>query len=173
VHEYGHVFTGRMGGLASGSTYYGMISLPPVTGFIADSSGDFVLGNRTDPNSGNPDWTRGQRGWGSAASTPPAIPCNFQQNAYTVNDWEASPVVTPPTIQTERDEAAADMFLNWVYSTAMQGGFHNYNYIGITTCGITPTPDFTRLPGDARYNFMVTVVMPTLSTRVPTPTIAP
>jgi hypothetical protein len=65
------------------------------------------------------------------------------------------------------------MFLNWVYSEINQGGFHNDNYIGITNCSTTPTPDLTARPGDARYNYMETIVMPTLATRVPTATATP
>jgi hypothetical protein len=80
---------------------------------------------------------------------------------------------TPGALLRERDEASADMFLNWVYREVGQGGFHNYSYFSITDCTTTPTPDFTAEPGDARYNFMETIVMPTLATRVPTPTPTP
>ncbi|HLU08404.1 MAG TPA: hypothetical protein VK003_01955 [Oceanobacillus sp.] len=183
VHEYGHVFEGRMGGLVEGSTYFGLISRPAVTliptatpgtpGPLFDSSNLIVFGPRKDPDTSEDDWVRGQRGWGSAASTPPSVPCDFQQDAYTVDDWEVT--LTPQQTQTahERDEAAADMFLNWVYSEINQGGFHNDNYIGITNCSTTPTPDLTARPGDARYNYMETIVMPTLATRVPTATATP
>src|SRR5690606_30716577 len=177
VHEYGHVFTGRMGGLVAGSTYYGVIDQPPLTGtpgtpapLLRDSLTQDVLGNTANLQ-GTPDWVRGQRGWGSAASTPPAVPCNFQQDAYTVID--ATGTATPGALVRERDETAADMFLNWVYREIGMGGFHNYSYFNITNCMTTPTPDFTAMPGDARYNFMETIVMPTLSTRVPTPTATP
>jgi len=83
-----------------------------------------------------------------------------------------TPTETPPAMQRERDEAAADMFLNWVYSVAAPGlgGFRNDNYSGVTDCVTTPTPDLTRRPGDARNNFMSNIVMPTLATYVPTPT---
>jgi hypothetical protein len=131
------------------------------------------MGNRLDPINNTPDWVRGQRGWGSTASTPPAAPCNFQQDAYTVSDWQVT--ATPGTTAQlhERDEAAADMFLNWVYREMGQGGFRNASYIGINSCGVTPTPDETSRPGDSRYNFMETIAMPTLATRVPTATPTP
>lgn len=127
------------------------------------------MGNRIDPGSGQPDWVRGQRGWGSPAATPPAAPCNFQQDAFTVNDWDVT--ATPAATQQikERDETAADMFLNWVYSKLSLSGFANGNWIGINNCN-APMPTDTGNPGDARSNFMSDVVLPTLATYVPTPT---
>jgi hypothetical protein len=182
VHEYGHVFTGRMGGLVEGSTYFGLISQPQVTlappapagtlGPLFDDAQNIVFGPFLAGVNLDPDWTRGGRGWGSPASTPPAVPCNFQQNAFTVNDWQVTPTRTPPAIQTERDEAAADMFLNWVYRVQNLGGFRNEDQRNISDCAFVAPTD-TGNPGDARYRYMQTIVMPTLVTRVPTPTATP
>jgi len=100
-------FEGRMGGLVEGSTYFGLISRPAVTliptatpgtpGPLFDSSNLIVFGPRKDPDTSEDDWVRGQRGWGSAASTPPSVPCDFQQDAYTVDDWEVT--LTPQQTQ--------------------------------------------------------------------------
>lgn len=187
VHELGHVLVGRTGGysLSFPASYYNMINSPPVTPPFATSTtlpGTPTLtpsrGTLYDYLSPTPqvvfgiidsDWVRGQRGWGSAYSISPAVPCDFQQNAFSVVDVGAS----QSDRERERDEGAADMFLNWVYSKIGSGGFTNYNYIGIANCTITPTPDFTRRPGDARFNFMDNIVMPTLATYFPTPTAAP
>jgi hypothetical protein len=180
VHEYGHVFVGRTGGYVAGTgTFYGLVNIPipPPTatqGFIADSNGLVVMGNRIDPTTTPPqmDWVRGNRGWGSAAVQSPSQPCSFQQNPYTVLDWEVT--ATPAQTQTvrERDEAAADMFLNWVYSKIGQGGFANADYRNITDC-VSVAPTDASLPGDARRNYMETVVMPTLATYIPTSTPTP
>ncbi len=97
-----------------------------------------------------PDWVRGTRGWGSWASPLPN-PTNFQQNPLDVTDA----VAFPAERERERDEAAADMFLNWVYSTIGQGGFQDINWepdtchgpIGSipSTCGAAHRPGFNRL----------------------------
>jgi hypothetical protein len=74
----------------------------------------------------------------------------------------------------ERDEGAADMFLNWVYRQVGQGGFVNATWAGITVCNATPAvqppPNDS---GDVRYKFMNIVVFPTLATRFPTTTPTP
>lgn len=164
VHELGHVFEGRTGGTSStGNTYFKLIQ----NSGIKDSSGGLVMGNGY--TSKTPDWLRGKRGWGSAASTPPAAPCVFQQDAFTVVD-DGIPVGNPTRI-AEIDEAAADMFLNWVYSKVVAGGFQNSNWSGVNTC-TTGTPQPTEKPGDARNNFMNTA-LPTLATRFPTSTATP
>jgi hypothetical protein len=85
-----------------------------------------------------------------------------------VADWLA----TQNQRVEERDEAAADMFLNWVYRTIAAGGFQNTSWIGITTCA-TGTPQPIERPGDARNDYLNNVVLPTLATYVPTPTPTP
>jgi hypothetical protein len=53
---------------------------------------------------------------GPGAPSLPVInanPFDFQQNPCTFPNWEASDPVVGPV--TEIEEAAADMFLNWVY----------------------------------------------------------
>jgi hypothetical protein len=186
VHELGHVFVGRTGGFQTGNTYYGLIFNPPLfsltptpgasTGVVFDAAGGVVFGTRLDV-SGNFDWVRGQRGWGSPAATPPVAPCIFQQNAFTVSDWLVTPPA-PPTLDPrsqELDEAAADMFLNWVYRIIGENGFlpADANWIGISDCAATPNPTPTGtqvFPGNDRYNLMSTAIMPTLATFVPTAT---
>jgi hypothetical protein len=182
VHELGHVFVGRTGGFQAGSTYFGLIDVPPLTNAIAtgtivadpvlrDNLNQPVMGAFIDAND-NTDWVRGGRGWGSPASTPPVAPCNFQQNAFTVTDVNAS----PDDKSRERDEAAADMFLNWVYSEIGEDGFTDNDWRNISNCSATPPPTPTGTPpapGAARYNYMETVVFPTLATLFPTMTSTP
>lgn len=56
-----------------------------------------------------------------------------------------------PILETEIEETAADMFLNWVYSTIGQGGFSNYDYpSAIATAVPTDVAD----AGDVRFAWM-------------------
>jgi hypothetical protein len=179
VHELGHVFVGRTGGYSQGSTFFGLMDQPPLMGtpgtpspVLVDSNHLVVMGNRlVDNGQGTlvPDWARGGRGWGSTASIAPTPPCNFQQDPFTANDWEAS----QDNKNKERDEAAADMFLNWVYQTVGVGGFADIDWRTITDCGVTPTATDAGLPGNARSGFMSFAVMPTLATYIPTSTPTP
>jgi len=164
-------------------------------GFVVDalstpSDPSIVWGSRDTVNpdlrTSGDDWTRGERGWGSAAAStafaPGITPCDFQQNAFRVYDFDIAltPANASPTQQAEvrireRDEAAADMFLNWVYSRAIPGsGFRNTDWRNVTNCSLTGTPDASN-PGDARYFRMTNNIMPTLATRFPaiTPTPTP
>ncbi len=173
VHELGHVFEGRTGGTTQGSTFFGLMDQPVSTGtpggvYDYATLAGIVFGNRIDPVSQKPDWVRGNRGWGSAASTPPAVPCNFQQDPFTVADWLA----TQDQRVRERDEAAADMFLNWVYTAIAAGGFQNTSWIGINMCA-TGTAQPAERPGDVQNNYMNNIVLPTLATYVPTSTPTP
>ncbi|GEM_PF-1789578 len=199
VHELGHVFTSQTGGQASGPTFFGMIDKPPSTPnattgtnqpWLQDYGNMAVLGevaDRLDPTTGSrgDDWTRGDRGWGNAARSDAFAngglePCSFQQNAFDVRDFSlaltpanANPTTLQAVKNAERDEAAADMFLNWAYSRAFSGlGFANTDWGTVYDC-TTPGPADTRNPGDARYNFMASLVMPTLATRFPTVTPTP
>lgn len=178
VHELGHVFEGRMGGTQLGATYYGLLKQPPPTGVVVDYGNEgtppgIVFGNRLDPVNLTPDWVRGNRGWGSAAlPITSTYFCDFQQDPYSVQDWLVTATPGQPNQIREVDEAAADMFLNWVYSKIGSGGFQNTSWIGITSC-VTGTPQPTERPGDTRDNFMNNVVMPTIATYVPTPTPTP
>jgi hypothetical protein len=109
--------------------------------------------------------------------TPPFTPLlpardEIVATRYPANDWQVTPTRTPPAIQTERDEAAADMFLNWVYRVQNLGGFRNEDQRNISNCAAVATTD-TSNPGNARYRYLQTIVMPTLATRVPTPTATP
>jgi hypothetical protein len=99
-----------------------------------------------------------------------------------VNDWAVQGAANTATAQalkeSEVDEAAADMFLNWVYrkiptppapSPTIEP-FKNTDWKNVSGCATPGTPQPTHRPGDARYNYMNTVVFPTLATYAPTPT---
>jgi len=91
VHELGHVLDIRSGTDLRG--YVGNTS----RFFLADCSGSRVMGVSSGAS-----WARGQRGWGSSdpdTGSGQEI-SQFQQNPYD---------------QMSDVEAAADMFLNWVY----------------------------------------------------------
>jgi hypothetical protein len=174
VHELGHVFTVRAGGATASSTsFYGLLALPQQTGepqgIINDSSDLIVLGKvgvYFNPTTGlqEDEWARGRRGWGSSgvyrmsssgSGLEPA--CYFQQNPRTDSG----------KTQAEILEAAADMFLNWVYEELqiMGIGFENVDWASATTCllvAATTNMD-PSLPGTARYNYMEIDVMPRLS----------
>jgi hypothetical protein len=183
VHELGHVLVGRTGGYSFTATgsYFSLIFNPSNNGTPVGAVYDYnptpgtVFGLFID-ELGTPDWVRGRRGWGSNASTPPAPPCSFQQNAFTIRDGTVTPPA-PPTqnpIDTERDEAAADMFLNWVYRSLGLAGFENRNQGGIFDCQVIAPTDVSN-PGDARHDYLNNVVMPTIATYFPTitPTATP
>ncbi|MCI0709256.1 MAG: hypothetical protein L0154_03755, partial [Chloroflexi bacterium] len=118
VHELGHVFNNRTASTVGdlGDLYDAVerTSLEPCrdrvtrepTGVCVLDFGEqqlVVMGNVFDSD-GNPVWSRGDRGWGSG---PNADITNFQQHP---------PGLFPnDNLQTQIDEAAADMFLNWTY----------------------------------------------------------
>jgi hypothetical protein len=180
VHELGHVFVGRTGGYSPNITSYFNLIFNPVengtpVGAIYDSAPtpQTVYGMYVDVQ-GTPDWVRGGRGWGSPASIPPSAPCSFQQNAFSIRDGTVTPP-PPPTqnpLDRERDEASADMYLNWVYRRLSVDGFRNEDQRNITNC-LAQVPTDTTDPGDARYEYLNNVIMPTLATFVPTPTPTP
>jgi hypothetical protein len=102
VHELGHVFTDRSGvGGSKNLTDY----IDDPDGII-DQNNNIVMGRFQDRGDGNPGWDRGTRGWGSGPDNVISI---FQQHPTGVFPNE--------TDFTKADEAAADMFLNWVYRT--------------------------------------------------------
>jgi len=187
VHELGHVLRGRTGGNVTSTTgLYGMMERPVdfqgninSTGAIKDFNPppQIVMGL----NSG--DWQRGFRGWGTSIYN--AAPCDFQQNPYQIVDSSA----TTAQKVTEVDEAAADMFLNWVYTkiavhygtaTPAPGGPSAYGFVdtswGGTTnvCLTAATPQPTQRPGLTRYNYMTDIVMPRIANAwIPAPTPTP
>jgi len=181
VHELGHGFTKRTGFHDSNGTYYIAIRNPLPLGYIPDSSSppNVVMGPFDAISSDNLtrgiDWDRGQRGWGSAAAntSPLSIPYDFQQSTENHNDLDYP---NSPLLTREVDEAAADMFLNWVYSRLTTGevaGFKNRDYKLLTgNCpGVAPTD--TSNPGDARYTTMTNGILPLVSTWFPTVTRTP
>ncbi|MCK6581439.1 MAG: hypothetical protein L6Q98_25390, partial [Anaerolineae bacterium] len=185
VHELGHAFTYHTGESVTGSTFYGMIRNPPTGGAILDLSGGIVLGeipDRENPNTKErgPDWTRGQRGWGSAARSiefiPLEQPCDFQQNAYSPYDFEIARLPAPTQeflARTETNETAADMFLNWVYSritTEEMYGFKDRDYRDLVGDCVSAAPVDTTNPGVARFSILTDNILPTLATRFPTVT---
>jgi predicted outer membrane repeat protein len=159
VHELGHVLVGRTGGYIGGSTtYFGRMQLPfpnpsatscpkAAAGPLVDiGCTKIIFGPRLQD--GVIDWARGERGWGSQ-TLPLPNPSNFQQNPFAVVDANA----TQDDKNKEIDEAAADMFLNWVYKKLGQGGFQDTSWIG--TCNDTPIgcPD-EGTSGTVRSNWM-------------------
>lgn len=196
VHELGHIFTRRTGFTAlpplptlpstpgtpayGYSTFYGGVRFG-----VLDAEQGIVMG--LFPNQYGdrfPDiigfnWVRGDRGWGTAANLEnAAIPCVFQQNPLDVNDIDAAQVsLAPPELVTETDEAAADMFLNWVYSRLTTGetfGFKNRDYRGLDgQCANAGVYQATALPGNARFQLVNERIMPTVATYFPTITPTP
>ncbi len=168
VHELGHNLEDTSGGISNPNSLHQLIrnplwppTGPQTAGILFDNNSQIVYGfgpEETSPGSGNfiPGWTRGRRGWGSSAPLKPrGNACDFQQDTYN------NP---PPQIDNfEVSEAAADMFLNWVYELlqrragyAAPTGFADVDWLSATSC-ITPTPltviDTTR-PGIARWDWM-------------------
>jgi hypothetical protein len=150
VHELGHVFVGRTGGTVAGSqTYFGLIQ-SAVENDRSATGRRLVFGvgrdilNRTD-------WIRGERGWGSGASLPGRCDGSFQPNANAL-DFQQNPCQVidtdyPGLLIVEREEAAADMFLNWVYNA-----FANISYEDI--CNPSGCPDTPANPGTVRRDWM-------------------
>ncbi len=161
VHEFGHLFDYASNNYNSTDALslnerVELTDFNATTGEYAslyDCEGDVVLGYV--PFTGL--WSRGERGWGSGPRRKPdgsALLSNFQQNS-----------------DNNYTEAAADMFLNYVYRSNQAGGrgdvactnpvawngpaFLNQSWLdmnGIPTTSNTPTsgtPD-PRLPGHLR-----------------------
>ncbi|MCK6581393.1 MAG: hypothetical protein L6Q98_25155, partial [Anaerolineae bacterium] len=188
VHELGHAFLYLTGGQATPNTFYALLREPGSNGGPLYDSGyenpggtptpaGIVMGSRTSYQSNRleqSDWTRGQRGWGSAAAStqyaPTGVPCDFQQNAFMVFDPQAGPGQT----DQETFEAAGDMFLNWVYSRVAPGsGFQNKDWrTSVGNCASTGIFE-PQNPGHARYFWMTNNVMPALATWFPTVTSTP
>jgi hypothetical protein len=100
VHELGHIFDNRSA-RAPGTSLSDRLNERQ----IVDCLGQPVLG--PDINS---DFQRGETGWGSGSELGFSL---FQQNILNVQYDPINPIDTDQT--TEIGEAAADMFLNWVY----------------------------------------------------------
>jgi len=167
VHELGHIFDNR-GARNNGRSISARLGLNGgLTRNILDCN-DFVILGQTESES----WTRGERGWGSGPSKTPqntAYISPFQQNPRFVNGLDADEIY----------EAAADMFLNWVYrkntyqapqtdicsiSITTGGnwsGFLNLSWVQLTQeVGLPPllgTVDVSH-PGDKRWAWMNSVV---------------
>ena len=98
------------------------------------------------------DWQRGVDGWDGiefdsfgACDDPEQDyeTSDFQQNPCFVPDW-----LDPELTVTELEEAASDMFLNWVYRSIGEAGFSDNE---------TPPnapPPFSGGPGDVRFEWM-------------------
>jgi len=185
VHELGHTFTQRTGfqGTAPNS-YFNLILTPraePI-GSIRDNNEQVVMGFGQIPliTGITSDWARGRRGWGSSGGLRPSeAGCDFQQNTGTFVDG------LNQGFSDEVDEAAADMFLNWVYEelesiglVSPKVGFENILWNKLPTATAPPSQrdascvlataaptDWydSSLSGQARSNYMNTLVMPTLA----------
>jgi len=123
IHELGHIFDYRSNyGI---SNYFGF-----AVGTISDCDGDIVLGVLGT-------WTRGRRGWG----TGPA--------QYTGSSGNALPLITDFQQNSDNStiEAAADLFLNWVYR------FNANNGVMVTnSCIQTPRPSYNHWTGSGFLN---------------------
>jgi hypothetical protein len=148
VHEFGHVFDNRSDGELSQEIeesdrdcYENGTIIPDSS--IVNPSGDCIIDNNNVLVMGlQGEWRRGERGWGSGPSSSSTI---FQQH--------------PPSINVEfpgndYQEAAADMFLNWVYRTNGAGGFENRNWHPRDDCDTPAGCLDASNPGDARHVWM-------------------
>ncbi|MDX1990791.1 MAG: hypothetical protein SF029_00280 [bacterium] len=203
VHELGHRFNARSDSATAGSgagrscaSLYGRIegtrNFPPPNcpGVpLQDPQGYLVMGMFLRPSQ-TPAWDRGQRGWGSG---PNDQITQFQQHPPQV------PAFVGEDLQTQIDETAADMFLNWIYRTLSDypptlyqvvpgswQGFLNMSWNRSRDPG-APTPyavcypnpcNDLRYSGDRRYEWMSTQMAQIytqnnnswFSTPTPTPT---
>lgn len=188
IHEMGHIFDSKSGL----KTYMdsGVV--------IGDCSRVRVMGGFDDPTDITTSWTRGERGWGSGPArnglSTTRMVTEFQQNATllefqrVVGTFENQALIangiatpslsgdTPGARGVRIEEAAADMFLNWVYRRLLQGlspsftivcdpnitptwngpGFLNFSWFGGSNIGglMTPISQPTERPGDIRYQWM-------------------
>jgi len=166
THELGHFFLNRTGGFTQGqATFFGRMNNPvdescpnqPAGSVYDNTCRDVVFGYAQNTNF-QTEWQRGERGWGSQ-TLPLPNPSNFQQDPYSINDFQA----TQDQKNEEIDEAGADMFLNWVYTKVGEGGFQDTNWRVADNCNTAQGCPDGRNPGTARNNWMDT----TMATLVP------
>ena len=136
IHELGHLFDSR-----SDKYLYGIMDVNQYA--LTDCNSSTIMGNGVGPPLG--EWGRGLAGWGSISTSPTNI-SRFQQDPANF-----------------KEEAVADMFLNWVYRYTTGGvvttsdecivqtgnwdGFQNIDENGNFDAG---------LPGNARFMWMQT-----------------
>jgi len=174
THELGHVFVARTGGRndyiqgqSGQQSYYRLLTDAEVYDSTPVRPRP-VIGQFND-RFGRPDWMRGTNGWGTGARSlladrprvgvcdgsagyDPVLdaPTSFQQNPCQAFDAQIN------LRETEVEEAAADMFLNWVYRQIQRTepggntGFENLIWINATASN----PDDIGLSGDARHQWM-------------------
>lgn len=147
IHEFGHRFNNQSGGSYEAQMDAGAFVIKGCgLDGIPSGDDDIVMGH-----TGGIQWERGRRGWGSGPGQS-----TFQQ--HFVED--------PGKTQNEITEAAADMFLNWVYrrntgpaptgapcsmpATGTWEGFLNTDWLSDPD----GADDHTRKPGNARYQWM-------------------
>jgi hypothetical protein len=193
VHELGHRFDVRA---SAGNPPRPRLIDYMNSAVIEDCTNIFVMGERGTSLPPAKFWTRGERGWGTGPARIGSTGTirqvtNFQQNAVLI-EFQADPstldyqfLADPPTLQNDTqnskqvrvEEAAADMFLNWVYRRNIQGAsptldqvcqqpatsvaivsFLNLSWLNGTQ---TPVQQIVQRPGDSRYAWvdekMVTV----------------
>lgn len=140
VHELGHLFDNRSGTPPpGGGAVQGGVSvelgLNGSAYFLGDCTGQRVIGLV-----GN-SWERGERGWGSG-------PAKQGNGNPLITDFQQSPVFEVDRGSREIDEAAADMFLNWVYRV-------NYDLVfppPRDTCILDPRPTYNHWNGPGFRN---------------------
>ncbi len=151
VHELGHVFDYRSGQAlrdfvaATDGAYHGAATSEYI---ITDNDPlhNVVMGKQYDYDARIVQWLRGPRGWGS--------------NPHHTTEYQQHPDVSTEDWTTRCLEAAADMFLNWIYRYRTTG-FLNITWSSGDMSPInTPCsslnqgcPDNSQ-PGDVRFNWM-------------------
>lgn len=175
VHEFGHVFDARAGldpfESLSERMDSGIVikdcsqSQARVMGEVFDSEDPFNLNNY---------WNRGERGWGSGPTkynTTTALITSYQQNPLLLHFQLTAMPAGQESAAKKSDrvqEAAADMFLNWVYKR-LQGTppqtnctdivpgptpFTNKSWSGLSGSAPVAGNDDVSRPGSQRFLWM-------------------
>jgi hypothetical protein len=158
VHEFGHVFNNQSDRSVNGQPSDSLeerMGLNSAVIPILDCTGAKVMGEDADSPG---QWERGDRGWGSG---------------YTNSDFQQHDQEDPGKTTGEIDEAAGDMFLNWVYrkitdsnassvsanpcaspATGTWTGFLNTSWFGSACHSTAGCPDYDGLSGNRRFAWM-------------------
>jgi hypothetical protein len=177
THEFGHIFDNQAdrGNGRALRDYIADTRLEAtptaigthVAGPIFDAQGAVVMGAVEACIGNNDNWLRGERGWGSGPGSrynPLSDFCNPQTQVFT--DFQQNPA-PHNSLGIANEEAAADMFLNWVYYKLGMGGFLNRDWrphindpISGNSCNLLTAgcDNTSAASGTARFNWMQTVM---------------
>lgn len=120
-------------------------------------------------------WTRGERGWGSGPARQPG-------GGYLITGFQQHPAFVSSSVSKVKavGEAAADMFLNWVYRgvsdyrfapcledyPGMYLSFRNEDWRNMTSyLAISGTPDNTK-PGAKRQSWFESIMVKIFAAQV-------